>query len=174
MRILHTADWHLGRVLHQVSLLEDQAELLEQVFLLIQRYAPDALIIAGDVFDRANPRKEAIALFDQFLSRVYRETSAAIVVIAGNHDAPERIGYGGALHDPKRVLIRGPLDSGTTSLVLNDGAGPVAISALPETAAALSAGIEAYFVLGRVAVFGPRLSLDGTAHPTAVGRHPPP
>ncbi len=131
MRLLHTADWHLGRVFQQVSLLEDQRAVLDGVFERLVELAPDALIIAGDVFDRANPRREAIDLFDRFLGRVYRETAVAIVVIAGNHDAPERIGYGGALHDPKRVLIRGPLDRGLEPLILEDSDGPVAISALP-------------------------------------------
>jgi exonuclease SbcD len=131
MRLLHTADWHLGRVFQHVSLLEDQRAALDGVFERVVERAPDVLVIAGDVFDRANPRREAIDLFDRFLGRVYRETAAAIVVIAGNHDAPERIGYGGALHDPNRVLIRGPLDRGLEPLILEDPDGPVAVSALP-------------------------------------------
>jgi len=131
MRLLHTADWHLGRVFQQVSLLEDQRAVLDGVFERVVELAPDALIVAGDVFDRANPRREAIDVFDRFLGRVYSETAAAIVVIAGNHDAPERIGYGGALHDPDRVLIRGPIDRGLAPLLVEDAHGPVAISALP-------------------------------------------
>jgi DNA repair protein SbcD/Mre11 len=131
MRLLHTADWHLGRLMAQESLLADQAILVEQVFEALVETKADVLIVAGDVFDRPNPKRDAVDLFDRFLTRVYRETSAAIVVIAGNHDAPERIAFAGALQDHGRVLIRGPLNRCATPLVLEDTYGPVAISGLP-------------------------------------------
>jgi exonuclease SbcD len=131
MRILHTSDWHLGRTLAQESLLDDQAHLLEQVFDAVVSGEVDTLIIAGDIFDRPNPRREAVALFNDFLRRIYAETSTAIVAIAGNHDAPERVSFNSALQDPRRVLIRGPLNDRANPLVLNDQHGPVAFSALP-------------------------------------------
>ena len=96
MRILHTSDWHLGRTLAQESLLDDQAQLLDQVFAAIVEHRVDVLIIAGDLFDRAVPRKEAVQLFNDFLARVYAETGAAIVAIAGNHDAPDRVSFNSA------------------------------------------------------------------------------
>ena len=120
MRLLHTSDWHLGRTLAQESLLEDQALLLDQVFEAIVEHRVDALIIAGDLFDRAVPRREAVQLFNDFLARVYGETSAAIIAIAGNHDAPDRISFNAALQDPFRVLIRGPLRDRPNALVLTD------------------------------------------------------
>lgn len=131
MRILHTSDWHLGRTLAQESLLNDQAQLLEQVFEAVVEHRVDALIIAGDLFDRAVPRKEAVQLFNDFLARVYGETGAAIVAIAGNHDAPDRISFNAALQDPRRVLIRGPLRDRPHALLLSDDHGQVAFSALP-------------------------------------------
>jgi exonuclease SbcD len=131
MRLLHTSDWHLGRTLAQESLLEDQALLLDQVFEAIVEHRVDALIIAGDLFDRAVPRREAVQLFNDFLARVYGETSAAIIAIAGNHDAPDRISFNAALQDPFRVLIRGPLRDRPNALVLTDEHGEVAFSALP-------------------------------------------
>jgi exonuclease SbcD len=131
MRILHTSDWHLGRVFFQESLLEDQALLLEQVFVAVKDTGVDALVIAGDIFDRQNPKREAVALFDEFLTRVYRDTKTAIVAIAGNHDAPERVAFGRGLQDPKRVLIRGPLETASVPLLLDDKFGKVAFSALP-------------------------------------------
>ena len=131
MKILHTADWHLGRTLCQESLLGDQAALLDQVFDAVVKTQADVLVIAGDIFDRPNPKKDAVDLFDRFLARVYHDTGAAIIAIAGNHDAPERIAFGAALQDPARVLIRGPLDRRTAPMVLNDEHGPVAFSALP-------------------------------------------
>lgn len=131
MRLLHTSDWHIGRTLSQESLLEDQAQLADQVFEVLKESRAEALIISGDIFDRPNPRREAIGLFSDFLRRVYLDTGAAIVVLAGNHDAPERISFGSALHDPRRVLFRGPLSDGPEPLVLEDRHGKVAISALP-------------------------------------------
>lgn len=131
MRILHTSDWHLGRTLAQESLLDDQAALLEQVYSAIIEHAVDALVIAGDVFDRAAPRREAVQLFSDFLRRVYAGSRAAIVVIAGNHDAPERISFNSALVDTNRVLIRGPMHDRPHPLILEDEHGPVAFSALP-------------------------------------------
>ena len=131
MRILHTSDWHLGRTLAQESLLDDQAQLLDQVFAAIVEHRVDVLIIAGDLFDRAVPRKEAVQLFNDFLARVYAETGAAIVAIAGNHDAPDRVSCNSALQDPRRVLIRGPLRDRPNALVLSDEHGQVAFSALP-------------------------------------------
>ncbi len=131
MRILHTADWHLGRVFFQENLLDDQAHLLEQVMRGVKESHADVLIIAGDIFDRPNPKREAVALFDEFLTQVYRDTGTAIVAIAGNHDAPERLAFGRGLQDAKRVLIRGPLESSSSPLVLDDKYGKVAFSALP-------------------------------------------
>jgi exonuclease SbcD len=131
MRVLHTSDWHLGRTLSQESLIDDQAHLLDQVFDAMVDNCVDALIIAGDIFDRPNPRRDAVALFNNFLRRVYAETSAAIIAIAGNHDAPERVSFNSALQDPRRVLIRGPLSDRVTPLLLNDAHGVVAFSALP-------------------------------------------
>lgn len=129
--MLHTADWHLGRIFNGYSLLEEQAQLLDQILDLVLREAPDLFILAGDVFDRGNPRREAVELFDRFLERIYRESDTAIVVIAGNHDAPERIGFGGALHDPRRVLIRGGLTRLEEPLILEDNEGVVAVTAIP-------------------------------------------
>ena len=131
MRFLHTSDWHLGRTLAQESLLDDQAQLLDQVFDAVVAHKVDALIIAGDLFDRPNPTREAMGMFNDFLRRVYAETPAAIIALAGNHDAPERVSFNSALQDPRRVLIRGPLSDRTTPLVLEDQHGKVAFSALP-------------------------------------------
>ena len=90
MKILHTADWHLGRTLRGVSLLDDQAHVLNQVFEAIVARTIDVLIIAGDVYDKASPAEPAVKLYSDFIERVYEETDAAIVVIAGNHDSGQR------------------------------------------------------------------------------------
>lgn len=131
MKILHTSDWHLGRQFHGVSLEADHGAILSQVMDAIVGQAPDVLIIAGDIFDRASPPADAIRQFNEFIGRVHRETQAAIVLIAGNHDSGDRIGSLAALADRNRVLIRGPLIRDDAPLLLADEHGPVAISALP-------------------------------------------
>jgi len=98
VRLLHTADWHLGRSLAGASFLEDQAHLLRGQFLDILRDTrPDALLIAGDVFDRAVPPVEAVELLDDILGEVVLGLRIPTVLIPGNHDATERLAFGARL-----------------------------------------------------------------------------
>lgn len=131
MRILHTADWHLGRQFHGVSLDEDHESVLWQVEAAIAAHVPDVLVIAGDIFDRATPPQSALSRFGDFVRRVGGDGGTAIVLIAGNHDSAPQIGMMGVLADADRSLVRGPLDAEEKPLILFDEHGPVAISALP-------------------------------------------
>jgi exonuclease SbcD len=132
VRILHTSDWHLGRQFQGLSLHEDHKVVLDQVLSAIETHRPDVLIIAGDLFDRASPPNWAVRQFNEFIGRCRRASSAAIVIIAGNHDSADRIGsmsvFAAAGGD---VLVRGPLDPVESPLVVCDEGGPVAFSALP-------------------------------------------
>ncbi|QJY38863.1 exonuclease SbcCD subunit D [Vibrio europaeus] len=94
MKFLHTSDWHLGRQFHNVSLLDDQKVVLEQIIQYIQSNTVDALVIAGDVYDRSVPPTAAIELMNQFISRVCGELKLPIILIPGNHDGAERLGFG--------------------------------------------------------------------------------
>lgn len=131
MRILHTADWHLGRQFHGVPLDDDHGSVLSQVEAAIAAHAPDVLVIAGDIFDRATPPQSALSRFGDFVRGVARDGGTAIVLIAGNHDSAAQIGMMGVLADADRSLVRGPLDAEEKPLILADEHGPVAISALP-------------------------------------------
>ena len=131
MRVLHTADWHLGKTLRGVSLHEDQAHILDQVFQAVVAESVDVLLIAGDVYDKASPSETAMKLYSDFLERVHEQTDAAIVVIAGNHDSGQRLGTASRLFDRSRILVRGPIERDETPLILADDHGKVAISALP-------------------------------------------
>lgn len=131
MRVLHTADWHLGKTLRGVSLHEDHAHVLEQVFRTVVDEAVEVLLIAGDVYDKASPSEAAMKLYSDFLERVHEETEAAIVVIAGNHDSGQRLGTASKLFDRRRILVRGPIERNEVPLILEDSHGKVAISALP-------------------------------------------
>lgn len=131
MKILHTADWHLGKTFRGVSLLEDQQHVLEQVFDAVVAQSIEVLIVAGDIYDKPTPPEAAVALFSSFVERIYTETDAAIVIIAGNHDSGQRLGAFTKLYDRKRILIRGPLAREEKPLILEDEHGSVAFSALP-------------------------------------------
>ena len=131
MKILHTADWHLGKTFRSVSLLEDQQHVLDQIFDTVVKQSIQVLIVAGDIYDKPSPSEAAVALFSSFIERVYEETEAAIIIIAGNHDSGQRIGAFTKLYDRSRILIRGTLEYEEKPLVLEDEHGSVAFSALP-------------------------------------------
>ena len=109
MRLLHTSDWHIGRQLHGVSLLEDQAHVLGQIVEITQREQVDAVIIAGDVYDRAIPPAEAVRLLGQTLTRLCVDLEKQVIVIAGNHDSGDRLGFGADLMGNSGLHIAGPL-----------------------------------------------------------------
>ena len=131
MRILHTSDWHLGRQFHGVALEDDHDHVLIQILSMIDDHQPDVLIVAGDIFDRANPPQSALKRLSEFLTTVRATSSAAIVLIAGNHDSAAQIGALGVLATDGEAIVRGPLDEDERPLIISDADGPVAISALP-------------------------------------------
>ena len=92
--LIHTSDWHLGRQFHNHSLLEDQRHLLEQLFKILSSTHADALLIAGDIYDRSVPPASAVSLLNSFLERVFTELNIPVVIIPGNHDSAERLGFG--------------------------------------------------------------------------------
>jgi len=91
MKILHTADWHLGKRLERFSRLEEQKEVLEEIVLIADEQQVDLVIIAGDLFDTYNPSSEAVEVFYRTLKRLSNGGKRAIIAIAGNHDSPDRI-----------------------------------------------------------------------------------
>ncbi|MEH6695006.1 MAG: exonuclease SbcCD subunit D C-terminal domain-containing protein [Hyphomonas sp.] len=131
MKLLHTSDLHLGRQFNGTSLEEDHAVALDQIVEAVKANSVDALIIAGDVFDRASPPQGAVRQFNGFLQRVKTETDAAVAMIAGNHDSGDRIDLSAIAADRSRWLIRGAISSEEAPLLLSDQHGTVAISALP-------------------------------------------
>ena len=99
MKILHTSDWHLGRTLHKVDLHEHQAVFLDWLVDLVEAEQVDVVVIPGDVYDRAVPAVSSVTLLDRALARL-ADTGATVVLTSGNHDSPERLGFG-------RSLMRG-------------------------------------------------------------------
>ncbi|MEA2117174.1 exonuclease SbcCD subunit D [Halovibrio sp. HP20-50] len=94
MRLLHTADWHLGRLFHNLSLLEDQRHVLNQLIEIIDREAIDAVLIAGDIYDRSVPPAAAVTLLDEVLHALCEERKLPVIMISGNHDGAERLRFG--------------------------------------------------------------------------------
>ena len=131
MRFLHSADWHLGRVHHGVSLLEDQAHLLRQFVRLAAELRPDAILLAGDIYDRSVPPAEAVRLLDLVLTELVQGLRIPVVMIAGNHDGPDRLAFGASLLGGAGLSVRGVVDAQAQAVVLHDAHGAVAIHALP-------------------------------------------
>ncbi len=91
MKILHTADWHIGKKLESFSRIEEQKEILEEISTIADNNNVDAIIIAGDLFDTFSPSTEAIDLFYKSLKRLTNKGKRPVVAISGNHDSPDRI-----------------------------------------------------------------------------------
>ncbi len=135
MRILHTSDWHLGRTLHGVDLLEHQAAQLDHLVELTRSEAVDAVVVAGDVYDRAIPPVDAVSLLSDAVTRLAEH--AHVVVTPGNHDSAVRLGFGDRLLRPG-VHVRARLADVGAPVVLGPRPGatsgdgsPLLVYALP-------------------------------------------
>lgn len=107
MKIVHTADWHIGKLLCDYSLLEDQRYWFEQFLHRLEKIRPDALVVAGDIYDRSVPSAEAIALLDDILSHILLELKIPTFLIAGNHDSKERLSFASGLLERSGLYIAG-------------------------------------------------------------------
>jgi exonuclease SbcD len=130
MRMLHTSDWHLGRTLHRADLREAQAAYLDHLVETVRTERIDAVLVSGDVYDRAIPPVDAVALCEDGLARL-RDAGARVVVISGNHDSARRLGFASALVDQAGVYLRTRAGSLAQPVLLADRHGPVAIYGIP-------------------------------------------
>jgi len=128
MRVLHTSDWHLGRTLHGVDLLDHQAAYLDHLVELTRSEGVGAVLVAGDVYDRAVPPVEAVTLLSETLARLAEH--ATVVVTPGNHDSAARLGFGAAVMRD-RIQVRTRVAGLAEPVVLPDDAGDVLVYALP-------------------------------------------
>ncbi len=131
MRFLHTSDWHLGRRLHEASLADDQAHVLDQIFTLCRDERVDALIVAGDLFDRAVPPVEAVALLGGFFERVAVDLGIPVVAISGNHDSADRLGFGAQVLARGRVHLQTAFARRAEPVVVERGRRRLHVYALP-------------------------------------------
>ncbi len=130
MRMLHTSDWHLGRTLHRADLRQAQAGYLDHLVETVRSERIDAVLVSGDVYDRAIPPVDAVALCEDGLARL-RDAGARVVVISGNHDSARRLGFASALVDQAGVYLRTRAGSLARPVLLEDRHGPVAVYGVP-------------------------------------------
>lgn len=131
MKLLHTSDWHLGRYFHQQSLLSDQAHVLEQIIQIATAEAVDAVIIAGDIYDRSLPPAEAVRLLDETLHRLISDHDIPVIMISGNHDGPDRLGFAARQLRESGLTIVSSFDAMREPVVLADEHGKVAVWCMP-------------------------------------------
>ena len=138
MRFLHTSDWHLGRSLHRADLREAQAAFLDHLVETVRSERVDAVLVAGDVYDRAIPPVDAVALYEDALARL-RATGARVILISGNHDSARRLGVNSALIDASGVHLRTRPAALADPVLLADEHGQVAVYGVPYLEPALGA-----------------------------------
>ncbi|BCR03898.1 nuclease SbcCD subunit D [Desulfuromonas versatilis] len=131
MRFLHTSDWHIGRQFHNISLLEDQRHVLRQIVDLVRERQVDAVIVAGDIYDRSVPPAAAVALLDETVNRICNELQVPMILIAGNHDGPERLAFGARQLAGAGLHVVGPLWRRPRPVLLKGRHGEVAFYPVP-------------------------------------------
>ena len=134
MKFFHLSDLHIGKQLHLYSLKEEQRAVLNEIIRYAEKEKPQAIVIAGDVYDKSVPSAEAVAVFDEFIRRL-SELSLKILVISGNHDSPERLEFAGSLLEKQGLYIAGlpPVNESDhiKKVVLRDQEGEVCFWLLP-------------------------------------------
>lgn len=130
MKIVHLSDLHLGKRVNEFSMLEDQRYILTKIINIIDDEKPEAVIIAGDVYDRSNPPDAAVQLLDDFLCRL-AERSLQVFVISGNHDSSEKLAFGSRLMDHSGVHLSRVYDGNVEPITLQDEHGDVNFYMLP-------------------------------------------
>lgn len=130
MKLIHLSDLHIGKRVNEISMIEDQADILEQILRITEEEQADAVLIAGDVYDKTVPSGEAVTLFDDFLCRL-AERKLPTLIISGNHDSPERLAFGNRLFAAEGIHISPVYHGKMEPVTLSDEFGPVDFWLLP-------------------------------------------
>ena len=130
MRLLHTADWHLGKTLKGENLLDDQEFIIDKIFGIIDDEKPDAILICGDIYDRAVPPPKAVDLFNDTLNR-FAERNLPTLIIAGNHDSAARLNFGSKLFERQKIFIVSKITDEPEQIILRDEFGEVYFTPIP-------------------------------------------
>lgn len=112
MKFFHLSDLHIGKQLHHYSLIQDQEHILNEVIAYVQKLSPDAVVIAGDIYDKSVPSAEAVSLFDEFLTRLADiRPLVPVLIISGNHDSAQRLDYASRILGRQNIYIAGSVPS---------------------------------------------------------------
>ena len=120
MKIIHTSDWHIGKIVNEYSMIDDQKYILNKLIELIDEENIDVLMIAGDVYDRSIPPVEAVELLNETLSKLIIDRNVSVLVISGNHDSGERLSFGSKILEKQGLYIAGSDDKLYKKVVLRD------------------------------------------------------
>lgn len=131
MKIIHTGDWHIGKIVHQIHMTEDQRYILNEFINVIEEEKPHVIVIAGDLYDRSVPPVEAVELLDQIFSKILIDLKVPIIAIAGNHDSPDRVGFASRILMNKGLYIEGRLKRDIQKVSIHDESGPVNFYLVP-------------------------------------------
>ncbi len=130
MKFLHTSDLHIGKKIFECLLYEDQRHMLSEIRRIAMEQKVDALVIAGDVYDRSLPPTEAVELLDEFLTDFIRE-EIPVIMISGNHDSPERVSFGAKILEKQGLYIGGVYEGNLRKVSIPNGSKETVFVCLP-------------------------------------------
>lgn len=131
VKFIHTADWHLGKIIYSNYMTEDQRFILNKFINYLHSNSPDLLIISGDLYDRAVPHAEAVSLLNEVLSKIVLEMQIPTLIISGNHDSSERLEFLNGILSGMNLHIEGTLKKEVKKITFEDEYGPVNFYLLP-------------------------------------------
>ena len=131
MKFIHTSDWHIGRLFHNMSLLEDQKHVLAQLVEQVKEHEVDALVIAGDIYDRSVPPAAAVSLLDDTLHAICNDLGVPVIMISGNHDSADRLSFGARQLREGGLHILGDLNSVDEPVIIPSKQGDIAFYGIP-------------------------------------------
>jgi len=131
MKILHTGDWHIGKIVHGIHMTEDQTYILKQFVEWVRQNRPDVILISGDLFDRTVPPTEAVELLNDVLTELVMNQHIIIIAITGNHDSSERLGFANSILQKQGLHISNDFSQIEAPVIIEDAHGPVHFYTMP-------------------------------------------
>lgn len=138
MKIIHTSDWHIGKIVNEFSMIEDQKYILNKLIKLIEEEKPQAIIIAGDIYDRSIPPVEAVELLNETLSTLVIDKNIKVLAISGNHDSGERLSFGSKILEKQGLYVVGNDEELYRHIAINDNGKNINFYLVPYKDPALS------------------------------------
>ena len=120
MKILHLADLHIGKIIYEQSLLEEQEYMLKEIVKIIKKENIDAILISGDIYDRSVPPADAVDVLNNFLNILIKELKVKVFIISGNHDSKERLNFGSKIFESDGLYIQTSYNGNIRCIKLSD------------------------------------------------------